>query len=110
MEDIGDFVAFKQLVTCLYNIQFGQQHDSFKVKYCTVPSISFFFLQINENKTGLLKYTRVTFTGQSMVNMKCHHNGVNSQYNTGFSGPIKHTIELECDGTEIKCQFVPYIS
>lgn len=28
MEDIGDFVAFKQLVTCLYNIQFGQQHDS----------------------------------------------------------------------------------
>ena len=28
MEDVGDFVAFKQLVTCLYNIQFGQQHDS----------------------------------------------------------------------------------
>lgn len=28
MEDIGDFVAFKQLVTCLYNIQFGQQYDS----------------------------------------------------------------------------------
>lgn len=28
MEDIGDFVAFKQLVTCLYNVQFGQQHDS----------------------------------------------------------------------------------
>lgn len=28
MEDIGDFVAFKQLVTCSYNIQFGQQHDS----------------------------------------------------------------------------------
>lgn len=28
MEDIGDFVAFKQLVTCLYNVQFRQQHDS----------------------------------------------------------------------------------
>lgn len=29
MEDIGNFVAFKQLVTCfVYNIQFGQQHDS----------------------------------------------------------------------------------
>ena len=28
MEDIGDFVAFKKLVTCFYNIQFGQQHDS----------------------------------------------------------------------------------
>lgn len=27
MEDIGDFVAFKQLVTCLYNIHVGQ-HDS----------------------------------------------------------------------------------
>ena len=59
MEDIGDFVAFKQLVTCLYNIQFGQQHDSFKVKYCTIPIIS--FVQMIENKMDLVNYATVTF-------------------------------------------------